>query len=252
MKRIVFGVLVIAAGIFLLLNNLDFFHPAVYNIVISWPALFIAIGIVLFVDKPSDHKIAGIVLILAGSLFLFPKIFTEFNFSKFILPITIIAVGAVFVVKSITRKIEINYFGTWNGNNLELKTHFKNFEKNVTTSNGGIVRKEYVFTGSKEKWTQGKLRKVEVEAAFSGVELDFSLAELADDLKVAAHIKVTSVFSGVTLYLPDDWNIMIQKTGVFGSFSDNRPSRALQVSGDKLVILELEAVFGGGEIRCYE
>jgi len=114
------------------------------------------------------------------------------------------------------------------------------------------VHKEYVFTGSKEKWTEGKLRNLEIEATFSGVELDFSQAELADDIKVAAHIKVTSVFSGVIIYVPDDWNIMVQKTGVFGGFNDNRPNRVLKVESDKYVVIELEAVFGGGELRCYE
>jgi len=115
------------------------------------------------------------------------------------------------------------------------------------------VKREYVFNGSKEKWTYGKLRNVVIEAVFSGVELDFTQTELADDIKVAAHIKISSVFSGITLYVPDDWNIMVQKTGVFGGFVDNRPRSAEQnVNKDKLVILELEAVFGGGEIKCYE
>ena len=119
-------------------------------------------------------------------------------------------------------------------------------------NNGDAVHKEYVFAGSKEKWTHGKLKNVFIEATFSGVELDFTQAELADDIKVAACIKVKSVFSGVILYVPDDWNIMVQKTGAFGGFNDNRPNRVLQATSDKLVVLELEAVFGGGEIRCYE
>jgi predicted membrane protein len=93
---------------------------------------------------------------------------------------------------------------------------------------------------------------VEIEAIFSSVEIDFTQAELADDVKVAARISVKSVFGSVILYVPEDWNITIQKTGVFGGFTDNRPNRVLQIASDKLVILELEAVFGGGEIRCYE
>jgi len=96
------------------------------------------------------------------------------------------------------------------------------------------------------------LKNVEIEAVFSGVEIDFSQAELADDIKVAALIKIKSVFSGVILYVPDDWNIVVQKTGVFGGFTDNRPNRVLQVSGNKYVVLEVEALFGGGELRCYE
>jgi len=251
MKKIVIGFIIMMVGAFLLLNNMGLFIPDVYHLVISWQALLIAIGIVLLVDKPSDHKVVGVVLILVGTLFLLPKIF-PFNIGGFIFPVIIIAVGIGFIIKASTRKGENKDYEAWYSEHPEWKSHFTDFAKNVTTERGGVVRKEYVFSGSKEKWAQGKLRNVEIEATFSGVELDFTQAELADDIKVAAHIKIKSVFSGVVLYVPDDWNIMVQKTGAFGGFTDNRPNRVLQVSGEKLVVLEVEAVFGGGEIKCYE
>jgi len=251
MKKIVIGFIIMMVGAFLLIDNMGFFIPVVRHLVISWQALLIAIGVVLLVDKPSDHKVAGTVLILIGIMFLLPKIFST-NISSFIIPIVIIAVGIGFIIKAATGKSIIKNYETWNNDHPEWKRHFGDFEKNITTENGGIVRKEYVFSGSKEKWTLGKLRNVEIEATFSGVELDFTQAELADDIKVAAYIKVKSVFSGVKLYVPEDWNIMVQKTGVFGDFSDNRPYRILQANSNKLVVLDVEAVFGGGEIRCYE
>jgi len=251
MKKIVAGVIIMMVGAFLLLNKMDFFIPEAYHVVISWQTLLIAIGIILLFDKSSDHKTAGLVLVLVGTLFILPKIY-PLNIGGFIVPVVIIAVGIGFIIKASTRKNESKNYETWSNEHPEWNKHFKDFEKNVTLNNGGIVRKEYVFAGSKEKWTYGKLKNVEIEAVFSGVELDFTQTELADDIKVAACIKVKSVFSGVTLYVPDDWNIMVQKTGAFGGFTDNRPNRVLKTSGDKLVILELEAVFGGGEIKCYE
>jgi predicted membrane protein len=185
-----------------------------------------------------------------------------------IVPLIIIAIGIGFIVRSSTRKSEkeksmwygessdlqdkIKDYESWVGEEPEWKKRLKNFENSGTIETEDFIHKDYIFTGSKEKWTQRKLKNVEIEAVFSGVELDFTQAELADDIKVAAHIKVKSVFSGVILYVPDDWNITIQKTGVFGGFADNRPNRVLQVASNKLVILEVEAVFGGGEIRCYE
>jgi predicted membrane protein len=251
MKKIVIGVLFTMVGAFLLFNNMGFFIPEVYHVIISWPMLVIAIGTVLLFDKPSDHKSAGIVLILVGALFLIPKIFCV-SIGGVIFPLLIIVVGLGFIVKAATRKNENKDYETWCGEHPNWKKHFNDFGKNITQNNESIVRKEYVFASSKEKWTQGKLKNVEIEAVFSGVELDFTQAELADGLKFAAYIKVKSVFSGVVLYVPDDWNIMVQKTGVFGGFTDNRPNRVLQVSSNKLVLLEVEAVFGGGEIRCYE
>ena len=250
MKKIVIGLIIMLAGAFLLLDNMGFFLPLVRDIVISWQALLIVLGIVLLVDRPSDHKILGIILIVLGTLLLMPKF--NFNISSFILPGLCIAFGIGLIIKATTQKRYFKNNEAWCEDTSEWKSRFKDFEKNVTTERGGFVRKEYVFSGSKEKWSQGKLKNVEIEAVFSGVEIDFTQAELADDIKVAAHIKVKSVFSGVTLYVPEDWNIMVQKTGVFGGFVDMRPNRILQIVSEKLVVLEVEAVFGGGEIRCYE
>ena len=235
-------------GVFLLLNRMDFFIPDVYRIIISWPMLLIAIGIILLVDKPQDHKTGGLVLIVIGALFLLSKL----NVSGFIFPVAIIAVGIGFIIKATTRKNETKDSETWSSEHPEWNTYFKDFEKNVTTKSGDTVYKEYVFSGSKEKWTQGKVKNVFIEAKFSGAELDFTQAELADDIKVAACIKVRAVFSGITLFVPEDWNIMIQKTGAFGGFNDVRPNKVLQASSDKLVILEIDARFGGVELRCYE
>ena len=250
-KKIVAGILIMVVGLFLLFNKMGFFLPSVYPIIISWQMLLIGIGLVLLFDKHSDHKTAGIVLILVGTLFILPKMY-PLNVGGFIIPVALIAIGIGFIIKSATRKREINGFETWNNENSNWKKDFSEFGKRMSTNEGGVVHREYIFSSSKEKWTQSKLKNLEIDAVFSGVELDFTQTELADDIKVAAHIKVSSVFSGVILYVPEDWNIMIQKTGVFGGFNDNRPNRVLQISSDKLVVLELEAVFGGGEIRCYE
>ena len=254
MKKIVAGIIIMAVGAFLLFNNMGFVLPGVYPLIISWQTLLIAIGLILLFDKQQNHKSSGLVLVVIGTLFLLPKISPLYG-SGFIIPIIFIAIGIGVIIKSATQKNEDGDHekrGTWTIYNPDGNKQFTDFGNIETINGGGIVHKEYTFTGSKEKWTQGKLKNVFIEATFSGVEIDFTQAELADDIKVAAHIKVKSVFSGVILYVPEDWNITVQKTGAFGGFTDNRPNRVLKVAGDKLVILELEATFGGGEIRCYE
>jgi predicted membrane protein len=241
MKKIAIGVIIMMLGVFLLFNNLGYVSSVLYRLVISWQALLIAIGATLVFDRKRDNNNAGIILIFIGSFFLLPRIF-DVNATGILIPLFIIVAGMFFVIHATTKKTP--------------KKIFENFDEipfqKTTVGSGGVVKREYVFTGSKEQWTYGKLKNVEIEAVFSGIELDLTQTELADDIKVAAHIKVSSVFSGVTLYVPDDWNITVQKTGVFGTFTDKRPHNAIHSTGNKMVILELEAVFGGGEIRCYE
>jgi predicted membrane protein len=187
---------------------------------------------------------------------LLPKIINV-SLSGIIVPAIVIAIGIIILIWVTTKKSwwgkeHFTFSNNWKEYDWTKYDHTKNgFDSKTTVDGNGRIKREYVFNGSKEKWNYGKLRNVEIEAVFSGVELDLSQTELADDVKVAVHIMVKSVFSGVILYVPDDWNIMVQKTGVFGGFVDNRP-RNIKVDESKKVILELEAVFGGGEIRCYE
>jgi predicted membrane protein len=249
MKKAVFGIIIMFVGVFLLFRNFDIIPWEVYRIVISWPALLIGIGIVLLFDGKHNNKSAGIVLSTIGILFLLPRIF-YINMNGFFLPVIIIVVGILFIVKSSTkRKYHSNFLG--NGNSFENKggdvTGITDFEMK-----DGFINRDYVFSGSKEKWTFNNVRGIEISSVFSGVDLDLTQIELSQDVE-KVHIKVSSVFGGVILYVPDDWNILIQKTGVFGSFTDNRPRNVTQFStSGRLVILDLEAVFGGGEIKCYE
>ena len=260
MKKLIVGVLVTLLGVFLLLNRMNLFEDWVYNVVISWPALLAALGLIFLFDRKEGHNMVGVFMLIVAAFFLVPRIWTSINLWGGLFPVLIIAAGVALILKAVRQKNVKNNFDShheWSGEDEWSKWYKGKYSKtssfDSTTISGGVVRREYVFNGAKEKWTYGKLKNVAIDAVFSGVELDFTQTELADDIKIAAHIQVSSVFSGVTLYVPDDWNIMIQKNGVFGGFVDNRPRSAEQnVNKDKLVILELEAVFGGGEIRCYE
>jgi predicted membrane protein len=65
-------------------------------------------------------------------------------------------------------------------------------------------------------------------------------------------LELNSVFGGMVLFVPVDWNIEMRTTHVFGDFVDNRPKPAFEVDEKRTLIIEASAVFGGGEIRCKE
>ena len=253
MKKAVFGIIILFVGVFMLLRNLDFIPWDVYHIVISWPALLIGIGVVLFFDNRSSNKSAGIILAAVGALFLLPRIFNV-DVNGFFIPLIIIVIGILFIIRSSTKRA---YRFKSSGRNTVLfdnrsedSSGMQDYEMGVNPD--GFITRDYVFSGSKEKWTYNNVKGIEISSVFSGLELDLTQIELSPDVE-RVQIKISSVFGGVVLYVPDDWNIIIQKTGVFGSFTDNRPRNVVQSSSTgKQVYLELEAVFGGGEIKCYE
>jgi predicted membrane protein len=254
MKKIATGVIFVLAGVILLFYNIGFLPTLYFRVLFSWQSLLIAIGAIQLADnrKFHNHKDSGIILIFVGLVFLIPKIlklwapdvfFNIENVRGSILSILIIALGIFFLVKAHRKKQN------------KFHSYHSDFESmpfsDILTTDSGVIKREYVFTASKERISQGEIKKMEIEAVFSGVEIDFSQAELSQEVK-NVHIKVSSVFSGVTLYLPAEWNVVIQKTGVFGGFSDKRTGKQASNSNAPLVVLELEAVFGGGEVKYYE
>jgi predicted membrane protein len=247
MKKVTLGIIILLVGVFLLFYNLGYFPPLIYRIVISWQALLIGIGAVLLFDEKSNNKSAGILLTAIGTLFLLPRIF-DIDVSRFFFPLIIILTGIFFIVTSAAKKT--GRFISFGGNtsfedNRKDSTGISN-EK--TANRDGYISREYVFTGAKERWTCTDVKTVEISAVFSNVELDLTQLELSRDT-VRVQMKISSVFGKVVLYVSEDWNIIMQKTGVFGSFADNSPHRVEQPANGKTVYMEVEVVFGGGEIK---
>jgi predicted membrane protein len=252
MKKVALGIIILFVGVFLLFHNLGYFPWSVYHIVISWQALLIGIGVILLFDEKSNNKSAGIILTAIGTLFLLPRIF-DISISGFFLPLVIILIGILFIVKFATKKT--HRFSSFGGNiSFESKPgDSTGVETNVgmNSNNDGYISREYIFTGSKERWVYNNVKNIEINAVFSGIELDFTQLELSRNVE-KVHIKVTSVFGSVVLYVPNDWNIVMQKTSIFGLFTDNRPRNPAQSANNKTVYMELEAIFGGGEIKSHE
>ena len=249
MKKVTTGVIIVLVGVFLLLVNVGIIPFELKRFVFSWQALLIAIGTIFLFDGKSKNKDAGVILISVGTLFLLPRIFHQVpNISGIILSGAIIAVGIYLVVRGQKNK-RTSLFENYNSQNKQEDFESMPFSE-VESDHSGFIKREYAFSNLKER-ISGEIKGAEIDAAFSGIEIDFSQAELTRDVR-AVRIKVSAVFSGVTIYIPSEWNVLVHKTGIFGSFVDKRHKDSATALGGQLVVLELEAVFGGGEIRYYE
>ncbi|NLH23803.1 MAG: cell wall-active antibiotics response protein, partial [Bacteroidales bacterium] len=101
------------------------------------------------------------------------------------------------------------------------------------------------FSGSDTVFLEPVFRGGNIESVFGGVTLDLRKTDLQEGV---SYLKVSTVFGGVTLFIPPSWNVEIQSDSVFGNFKDNRPYAAGVDKNSKLII-KAECVFGGGEIK---
>jgi predicted membrane protein len=87
-----------------------------------------------------------------------------------------------------------------------------------------------------------------IENIFGGSELDFRSSKLADGEHI---LEITSVFGGITMIVPSDWNIAIEMENVMGGFVDKRRTLQTTIANAPRLIIKGSSVFGGGEIKSY-
>ena len=226
-NRVIIGVILVLAGLFLVIRNTGFFPDFIDHVVFSWPMLLVVIGLVLTLG--ATDKTAGIIIMAVGGFFMIPLLFREtFHMYNMFWPSIFIIIGVIFIV---TRR------RGWNS----VKTK-------------GMIGDDYidyvnVFSGGERQIVSQNFRGGKVSAVFGGIELDLTKARMAPGRN---EIEIACVFGGATIIVPDNWYVTIEVTPVLGGFSDSRklsPGRTVDSSSQ--LVLRGAVVFGGGEIKSY-
>ena len=96
-NRIVVGVILVLAGLFLVIRNTGFFPNFIDQVIFSWPMLLVVIGLVITVGS-SGGKTSGIIVMAVGAFFLIPIIFREsFHMYNMFWPSIFIIIGIIFI-----------------------------------------------------------------------------------------------------------------------------------------------------------
>jgi predicted membrane protein len=226
-NRIIIGVILVIAGLFLVIRNTGFFPDFIDNVIFSWPMLLLAIGLVMTLG--ASEKTAGIIVMAVGGFFMIPLIFREtFHMYNMFWPSIFIIVGVIFIASRRRGWHAATLKGTIGDDYVDYVNVFSGGERQVVSQN---------FKGGK------------VSAVFGGIELDLTKARLAQGV---SELEIACVFGGATIIVPDDWHVTIEVTPVLGGFSDSRkliPGRSVDPS--KHLVVKGAVVLGGGEVKSY-
>jgi len=226
-KRLIVGLIILLAGVLLLLHEFSFFDWSFPRYFFSWKMLVIAIGIVLFLLKRE-----GFILIGLGLVFLLPDIFPEHGWSAWqFWPIMLVAIGVSLLFRSRSDK----------------KCMSGNCGKSVNESNGDLIDDVAVFGGGERFIYSQNFRGGKCFSFFGGSVINFTNAKLAEDHNI---LDITAFFGGTSFIIPDDWDVKIEVTALFGGFSDKRKfSRTVVPEPGKELHIKGLVIFGGGEIK---
>ena len=193
----------------------------------GWWTLFIIVPcfIGLFKEKSKTGNIIGlligVVLLLCAQGVL--------NFStiwKLILPAILIIIGISFIFKDTFDK--------------KVSQKIKELNKNKANS------EEYCATFSEQnvKFDGEKFNGTDLTAVFGSVKCDLKNAIIENDVIINA----SSIFGGTEIIVPENANVKVKSSSIFGGVDEKRKNQEQNNSGYTIYI-NATCLFGGVEIR---
>lgn len=268
-KSLIIGSLIVLIGAVILLLNLGIISGAWSRVFISWPMILIIIGC-LTINRRNSW--GSVILIVLGLVFLTPRLLDAFGIEYYygivrviIWPVLIILAGLIVI------------FHGWDVNrsdhNPGYHTEDYNADHNSNTEHADSGRNSYgnysrqsswrtyqytpdgqihfdcVFDGIDTVHPAGTFKGGKISTIFGGVKLDLRNTTLPQG---DTFLTADTVFGGIVLKVPSDWNVEIRNDRFLGAFVDKRYSRPSFTdpgsNGSRLIIMS-ETIFGGGTVE---
>lgn len=228
--HLLLGIVLMFLGLFLIADMADIVPWRLRDFIFTWQALLILLGIIFISNKES--KGTGVILIAIGGFFLLPRFFElPYYWRSLFWPSMLIILGLVVI------------FG---GKRHGGKKAFCG--SNSRSSSEDYLDDVAVFGGGDRNVTSQQFKGGKITHIFGGSKYDFSRARLAPGEN---ELELVLAFGGTKLIVPEEWDIKIEVTSVFGGFSDKRVRSIVERDREKTLIITGVNVFGGGEIVNY-
>lgn len=223
-KRLMTGILLLAAGGLLLMRNFNLLSWQIEDIIFSWQMLLIAIG---FISLSGRNYTGSIVLFTIGGFFLLPEIFTNLNinFVSVFWPLVIIVIGLSMI--------------------LRRRNFMKPRDEDSSMHSEDFIDELNIFGGSERILSSEFFEGGKITSIFGGSKINMKNVKLKNGY---AEIEMTSIFAGCKLYIPENWNVRIEATSIFGGINDKRQLSFTETINTNTLVIKGAAVFGGGEI----
>ena len=237
-KGIIFGLLLIIAGLLFLSFNFGWIDTALKPILFSWPMIFIVLSITSFSKR--DYSFA-VIWLIAGLFFLLPRIAEAYpgfiggvdtDFARTYWPVLLILLGLMLI------------FRIGSGKGRRAGHGYTQIGSDSTENVNGRIEKSVLFGGSESIFLDPVFNGGTISATFGGVVLDLRKTTLPEG---ETYLDIDATFGGVELYIPGDWSIETRFHTVLGGVEDKR--LVSQPDYARKLILQGNLTFGGCEIR---
>ena len=224
-SNLIWGLLFILIGLSIGLNTLDIVS---FNIFFDgWWALIIIIPCLIGLINNED-KTGDIIGLLIGVAFLLNAqgIISFDIIWKLAAPLILVIIGLSIILEG----------------NKDSKTNV--VIKKINSNDNEKTSVCSTFSSQNIKLNKEKINNLELNAIFGGIEYDLRNGVIKEDIVINA----TAIFGGIDIIVPDDVNVKIKSTSIFGGASNKK-----QLMDDKekkhTIYINASCVFGGVDIK---
>jgi predicted membrane protein len=219
--RIFWGLLLIVLGGLFLFAQMDWWN---FGHVVGrfWPVIFILLGISMLVSNNFKNVGSGIFFILFGTFFLLVKWNVLHQVGRYIWPLAIIGAGL------------------W----ILLRPAMGAGKKKLPETTGDDLNIKQVLSSTSRKIASLDFKGGKADVVLGSADIDFRGAKLSGG---QATIVLSAVLGNITVFVPRDWQVVLDGTPVLGSIdshktaSDIPPTQTLKILGS--------AVLGSIEVK---
>ncbi len=227
-SSIVWGIVLVTAGVIFALNALDITNIDVFFK--GWWTLFIIIPctIGLFTDR---HNIDGNLFGIAIGVFLLLCARGILSYSmiwKLFLPAIVVIIGLKLFLKGLLGRGEEKDDDDDDNDDEEEPNH------DVHTANA-------IFSAHRVNYDGMAFHSAELNVIFGGAQLDLRRAIIEGDCTVRANC----IFGGITILVPENVNVKVSGSNIFGGTSNNTTDHP----GAHTIYVKGNSIFGGVSVK---
>ncbi len=253
--KIVFGTLIVLAGIVFLLKKLGFLFP---EWLFTWKMLLIVIGIGIGL-KHSFRNAGWLWPFMVGLVFLIGDLYPSLAIKPLLWPMAIIAAGLFIIFKPRDRAWRhhrhYRHYRKWVHDRAKAKNQTSHYAPPVTAQANTMrsAGDEYleatsIMGGISKKVISKHFKGGEITTVMGSSEIDLSQA----DFEGTVSLSITQIMGGTKLIVPPHWIIRSEFTSVIASIEDLREVKANPFDENaKILLLEGTSIMGGLEISSY-
>lgn len=222
LSTILWGIVLIALGIVFGLNALEITHITLFFK--GWWTLLIIIPSLIGLTTDKDKL--GSLIALAIGVILLAAVRDIISFelvSKLALPIILVIIGLVMIFRETVQR--------------KITSKVKELSKN------DLFSYTATFSGEKVRFPNKEFKGANINAIFGGVDLDLRDSIVSKE----AVIQTSAIFGGVDILVPQNVNIVVKSTSIFGG-TDNK-IKEREKEEQPTIYINAFNLFGGVDIK---